>query len=321
MKVNILTVVLLAGLGPYLDELVKRDAFSGTVLVARNGEPVFFQSYGLANREAGIPNNNDTKYNLGSINKVFTQIALTQLQEQGKIDFDQTLRTYLPDYPSDVADKITIRQIYEHRSGLGDIFGPAYDAADRSKLRSLKNYVPLFADKPLEFEPGTGKRYSNAGYIVLGLVIERLSGMSYYDYVRKNIFEPAGMKDTESWAVDDKVQNRATGYTKRGSNLSTLPARGSSAGGGYSTASDLLRFVQALHAGKLTRKPPQGRAGWGGGAPGINAMLEDAGEWVIVVLSNYDPPAAQDVARHARTLLGIADEDESGSAVRRRLRQ
>lgn len=297
-------------LGDYLDKLVKRDLFSGTVMLAKNGKPVFFKSYGAGN-------NNETRYNLGSIDKTFTRVAITQLRDQGKIDFDQKLRTYLPDYPSDVADKITIGQILEHRSGLGDFFGPAYMTADKSKIRSLRDYVPLFVDKPLEFEPGARQRYSNAGYIVLGLVVEKLTGMSYYDYVRKNIFEPAGMRSTGSWAVDENVPNRAVGLTRRTptgdsperhSNRESLPGRGSSAGGGYSTASDMLRFVQALHAGKLTKQVPQGGAGWAGGAPGINAAVEDEGEWVIVVLSNYDPPAAEEVAANFRKYIGITEE-------------
>src|SRR4029077_18041 len=158
-------------------------------------------------------------------------------------------RKHLPDYPSPIADKVTIRQLIEHRSGMGDFFGPEYLATPPSKIRKLSDYLPLFVNKPLEFEPGTDQRYSNAGYIVLGLIIERESGRSYYDYVRDHIFKPAGMKDTDSYAIDEKVPNRAVALTKHES--TELPGRGSSAGGGYSTAGDLLRFAQALRSGKL----------------------------------------------------------------------
>ena len=300
----------------FLDEMVAKDLFSGVVLVTRGDETVLQKAYGLADKEQNVANTIDTKFNLGSINKVFTKIALLQLRAAGKVDFSKTLRTYLPDYPSPIADKITIQQLLDMSSGMGDFFGPKYDETPKDRIRSLADYMPLFVDKPLEFEPGTSRRYSNAGYIVLGLVIEKLSGMSYYDYVKTNIFAPAGMKDSDSYPVDAKVANRATGYVGPKhdvTNLSSLPGRGSSAGGGYSTAPDLLRFTRALP--KLLSNDylgfvgdPPG-VGWGGGAPGINAALEMEGEYTIIVLSNYGPPSAEYVARNARAAFGlIADE-------------
>src|SRR5687768_16809605 len=183
----------LPALEKFLDEMVKRDLFSGTVLIARGNDTVLQKSYGQADKQRGVANTIDTKFNLGSINKVFTKIALLQLRAAGKIDFSKTLRTYLPDYPSPIADKITIQQLLDMSSGMGDIFGPKYDATPKDRIRSLADYVPLFIDQPLGFEPGTSRRYSNAGYIVLGLVVEKLSGMSYYDYVKTNIYAPAGM--------------------------------------------------------------------------------------------------------------------------------
>jgi len=283
-------------LGGYLDALVARDLFSGTVLVARNGKPLFFKSYGMANKEWNVPNTNDTKYNLGSINKFFTGMALRQLRDAGKIDFDKTLRTYLPDYPSPIADRITIKQLMEMRSGLGDFFGPEYQAAPKNKIRTLADYLPFFVDKPLLFEPGAQQRYSNAGYIVLGLVIEKLSGVSYYDYVRGHIFKPAGLTSTDSYTPDEVVPRRAIGYAEGHSNIYTLPGRGSSAGGGYSTAEDLLRFVMTM---------PKEGLGVAGGAPGINAAVESGGEWQIIVLANYSPPAAEEVAANVRKMLGM----------------
>lgn len=286
----------------YLGEMVKRDLISGTVLVAKNGSPLFFKSYGQGN-------NNDTKYNLGSINKLFTTIALLQLRDAGKIDFQKTLRTYLPDYPSEVADRITIAQILNHRSGLGDFFGPQFAEADKTKIRTLQDYLPFFVNKPLEFEPGSRQRYSNAGFIVLGLVIEKLSGVSYYDYVRRNVFAPAGMRDTDSYAIDEKVPNRAAGLAggpgERRPNTGLIAARGSSAGGGYSTAADLLRFSEWLKKDRPKMIP----GGWAGGAPGTNALLEVGTEWTVIVLSNYSPPGAEEAGRNIRRLLGQNDED------------
>lgn len=283
-------------LGAYLDALVARDLFSGTVLLARNGKPLFFKSYGMATKEWNVPNTNDTKYNLGSINKFFTGMALRQLRDAGKIDFAKTLRTYLPDYPSPIADRITIKQMMDHRSGLGDFFGPEYQAAPKNRVRALADYLPFFVDKPLLFEPGAQQRYSNAGYIVLGLVIEKLSGMSYYDYVRERIFKPAGMRSTDSYTPDDVVPRRAIGYSEGRSNIYSLPGRGSSAGGGYSTAEDLLRLVMTM---------PKEGIGIGGGAPGINAAVETEGDWQIIVLANYSPPAAEEVAANVRKMVGL----------------
>lgn len=309
-----------AALKLYLDVMVARDLFSGTVLLARKGEPLFVRSVGFANKEWGIANTNDTRYSIGSINKVFTKFALLQLRDAGKIDFSKTLRTYLPDYPSDVADRITIEQIISHRSGLGDIFGPEYDALPKDRLRSLRDFLPLFTGKPLEFEPGTSQRYSNAGYVLLGLVIEKVSGMSYYDYVKSKIYAPAGMTESDSPEFDAIVPKRATGYTTRGvvagerrSNVYSKPAKPSSAGGGYSTAMDLLRFTKALPKilGQKTFEReigPGGGIGWGGGAPGLNAAVEIEGDYVLIVLSNYDPPSAGAVARNLRALIGAPTE-------------
>lgn len=303
-----------ATLTRYLDAMVARDLFSGTVLLARKGEPLFVKSYGLANKDWGIANANDTRYSIGSINKIFTKFALLQLRDAGKIDFSKTLRTYLPDYPSDVADRITIEQMLNHRSGLGDIFGTEYDALAKDRLRSLRDFLPLFVGKPLEFEPGTSQRYSNAGYVLLGLVIEKVSGMSYYDYVKTKIYAPAGMTDSDSYEMDAIVPKRAVGYVKGGrSNVYTKPARPSSAGGGYSTAMDLLRFTKALPKilGQKTFEREigiGGGVGWGGGAPGLNAALEIEGDYVLIVLSNYDPPSASAVARNMRALIGAPPE-------------
>lgn len=307
-----------AELGRYLNALSQKDVFSGVVVVTRDGKPLFQQAYGFANKEHAVPNTLDTKFNLGSINKTFTTVALMQLRDEGKLDFSKTLRTYLPDWPNAAADQVTIQQLMEHSSGFGDIFGPAYQALPKGKLRTLSDYVPLFIEKPLEFEPGSKRRYSNAGYVTLGLVIEKLSGMSYYDYVRTRIFAPLGMNDTESYEVDAHVPRRATGYTRRmgdtqRANVYSLPGRGSSAGGGYSTAGDLLRFVTGVKK-VLTPQSFQKYLGdrpgvaWGGGAPGINAAIALEDRYAVIVLSNYDPPSAEEVAKNVRAVLGIPME-------------
>jgi len=295
-----------------LDSLVAAGEFSGVVLVAKDGAPVFERAYGLADRAARTPNNIETAFNLGSINKFFTQIAIRQLADAGKIDVDSTLVRAWPGCPNqDVARRVTIRQLLQHRSGVGgNIFG-APPGKTRGDIRRLADYLPLFVNEPLQFEPGTTQRYSNAGYIVLGLLVERLSGEDYYEYVRRHVFEPAGMTRTATWTVDSLPTNTARGYTRGaqdappstllGANTALLPGRGSSAGGGYSTVHDLLRLLNALRAGTIPSGPPAGM-GIAGGAPGLNAAVE--GDlpcgYDVIVLANLDPPAAESVARIVR---------------------
>jgi D-alanyl-D-alanine carboxypeptidase len=290
-------------------ELAQRDLYSGTVLIAKDGKPLFVKAYGK-----GI--DAETKFNIGSINKIFTQVALMQLRDAGKLDFSKKIRTYLPDYPSGIADQVTVQQLIDHNSGMGDIFGERFSET-HATLHTLQDHMKLFADQPLEFEPGTRRRYSNAGYIVLGLIIEKLSGQTYFDYVREHIYKPAGMKSSDSYALADTTVNRAVGMTgepkNRKPNDDTLPARGSSAGGGYSTVHDLLRFTQALPKllGEKTYDAFVGRhpgIGWGGGTRGANAVVELEGPYTIIVLSNYDPPSAEYLGRNARTALGLGAE-------------
>ena len=289
-----------------IDSLAKNGDFSGVVLVARNGVPQFERAYGMADREAGRPNDLETAFNLGSINKFFTGIAIRQLSAAGKLNLDSSLARAWPDYPNqDVAKRVTIRQILEHRAGIqGNIFG-APPGKTRHDVLTLADYFQLFKDDPLAFEPGSRQQYSNAGYVVLGLVVERLSGESYYDYVRRHIFTPAGMTRTASWRVDSLPPNTAIGYTSDGRNTDLLPGRGSSAGGGYSTAHDLLRLLNALREHKVANAPEAGMVGVAGGAPGINAVMEGdlAGGYDVVVLGNLSPPAAERVGRLIRDAL------------------
>lgn len=288
-------------------DLAKADMFSGVVMIAKDGKPVLERAYGNANLEKKTPNRPDTKFNLGSINKVFTRIAIGQLVKAGKLSFDDKLIAILPDYPNrEAASKITVGNLVNMTSGIGDFVNDRFMAADKSKIRTLQDYLPLFAAAPLEFEPGTKNRYSNGGYVVLGLVIEKLTGQSYYDYVRENIYKPTGMADSDWFVMGQLPSNTATGYerkdTGRQPNERSLPARGSSAGGGYSTASDLLKFANALRSKKLEIPDDNGGfptefkgTGIAGGSEGVNALFITNGQtgYTIVVLSNYDPPSAE----------------------------
>jgi len=313
-----------------VDSLAKTGEFSGVAVLAKNGVPVFQRAYGMADRERGVANNLETAFNVGSINKVFTQIAILQLSAAGKINLDSTLAVYWPDYPNKaVANKITIRQLMRHTSGIGGNIFDSPAGGTRHDVRSLNDYLALFVNEPPQFEPGTSNAYSNAGYVVLGLLIERLSGQDYYTYVRDHILEPAGMTRTGSFFVDSLPPNTAIGYTTGSenappgaplhSNKQELPGRGSSAGGGYSTAQDLLKFLKALREHRIASGLPAG-LGIAGGSGGINGVVEGSlpGGYDLVVLTNLDPPAAERVARMTRGWLGVNDERGPGSRGPRR---
>jgi D-alanyl-D-alanine carboxypeptidase len=327
-SVKISEVAALQSIAKYLDEQTKKDQFSGSVLIAKKGKPIFKRAYGEANKEFNVRNRPETKFNLGSINKIFTQIAVGQLYEQGKLSYTDPIVKYLPDYPNKTAaEKVTIRQLLDMSSGIGDFFGEKFDNTPKDKLRANSDFLSLFARDSLLFEPGSRRQYSNGGYIVLGEIIGKISGQDYYTYVKKNIFEPAAMNNSDSFEEDIPILNLAEGYTRDSvnqpwrKNIYTRPVRGSSAGGGYSTVEDLLNFTVALENGKFFNRSDtwnilkgepvnndskkQGGVGIFGGAPGINSGIEtDIGKgYNAIVMSNYDPPAARDVMKKIRSLL------------------
>jgi D-alanyl-D-alanine carboxypeptidase len=324
---------LVAELRSKLQRAAADDRFSGAVLLAKDGKPIFEQAYGYADRVGNIPNSLATKFRIGSMNKMFTGVAVLQLVQAGRINLDDPLGKYLADYPNrDVANEVTIEQLLTHTGGTGDFFGPQFDA-HRLQLRTLDDYVQLFGNRGPAFKPGSRFEYSNYGYILLGAVVQRVSGQSYYDYVRAHIYQPAGMNDTGSEPEDVAVPNRSIGYTTdKGEvvpNTDTLPYRGTSAGGGYSTVGDMLRFANALqghvlldavHTAMLTTGtirmptlPDLDRRyafgfgdqvqngircfGHNGGAPGMSGSLEICPDtaYTVVALANVDPPAADNV--------------------------
>jgi len=313
---------LAARIKTYVATQAVADTFSGVVLLAQHGQVIYSGAFGMASKEYGAPNTVDTSFNIGSIDKLMTRIAIVQLIAQHKLSYDDTIGRVLPAYPNKSASSVTVRELLDMSSGIGDFFGPAYQAVPKAQLRTLADYIPLFADKPLAFAPGTQQAYSNGGFIVLGLIIERVSGMSYYDFIQQHIFGPAGMTESGWFERDVPKAGVASGYTKvteHGdatawlNNIYTTPARGSSAGGGYASATDLLKFAAALEEGKLLDAAGTAQVlgpgiGIAGGAPGINADLEidPQSGYVLVVLSNYDPPSAENVARQIRGWIGLS---------------
>ncbi len=325
-------------LGARIDALATADTFSGRVVVVQDGKTVFERNAGLADRESRTPVTADTRFRLGSMNKMFTAVAILQYVEAGKLTLDTRVGEVLADYPNrDVADKVRIRHLLTHTGGTGDIFGAEFDA-HRLDLKAHADYLRLYGKRGLDFEPGSRQRYSNYGFVLLGAIIENLSGTSYHEHVRARVFVPAGMLDTASPPETDAMPQRAKGYMHRGSewasNSGTLPWRGTAAGGGLSTTGDLARFARALLDGTLlskrlleqatTAQAPDGgygygfgvaglgtqrRFGHGGGAPGMNGelMIVPDSRTIIVALANLDPPVASRLAEYYVNRMPVDD--------------
>jgi CubicO group peptidase (beta-lactamase class C family) len=379
-----------------LGKHVADDKFSGAVLIAKDGKPIFQAAYGYADRENKVTNTVDTKFRFGSMAKMFTSVTVLQLAQAGKIKLDDPVAKYLPDYPNKQVAAVTINQLLTHTGGTGDIFSPEFEA-HRQELKELRDYVALFGNRGVKFKPGTDWDYSNYGFVLLGRIIEATSGQSYYAYVRDHIFKLVGMNSTDTLAEEDHVPKLAIGYTgpggpslrligpgprpgqdtgngnsglhiispdsgaqpgpggpglytigprpdsEKGQSASGEPlrpvvaGRGTSAGGGYSTVGDFLKFANALNSHKLlnahytellttgkvgTRRPgakyafgfydETGKAGvrcigHGGGSAGMNGRLSifPDSRYVVVVLANFDPPAADSMAQFIREQLPL----------------
>jgi D-alanyl-D-alanine carboxypeptidase len=314
-------------LADHAQERARADEFAGAVLVARHGKVLLQGAWGRADRTAGTANTPATRFRIGSMNKMFTAVATLQLVQAHKLALDDPIGQHLPGYPNkEVAAKVTVRHLLTHTGGTGDIFGPKFDQ-HRLQLREHRDYLKLYGSRGLTHEPGARFEYSNYGFVLLGALIEHVSGMSYDDYVDEHVFRPAGMTSTGSLPESTDVPDRAVGYMRASPaggawvpNTDTLPWRGTAAGGGYSTVGDLLRFAEALRAGRLlstatlaeATRPHQQQYGYGfgvqgqgrlrsyrhgGGAPGMNGELRVFPRlgYVVVSLSNLDPPAASEL--------------------------
>jgi D-alanyl-D-alanine carboxypeptidase len=294
---------------------------SGVVLIARNGKPIYRHAWDYADREAKRRNDLDTRFNLASVGKTLTAVAIGQLVEAGKVRFSDRIGRFVPELPARLRG-VTVAELLDHTSGLGDFFADAGYARLAPTLTRLSSYVPLISSEQLGFRPGSRFGYSNSGFLLLGLVVERASGTDYYSYLERNVFGRAGMTRSGCFWKDRPVADRAIGYLAGGvPNTASLPPRGTSAGGCYSTAGDLLRFANALFGHRLlsaalTRTlttpkiaAPGGSYGYGfgirqghpgepptvwhnGGAPGIGAEIDVNPKlgYIVVVLANIDYP-------------------------------
>lgn len=318
--------------------------FSGVALIAR-GETIEAEAaYGFADPAGTRRNAPTTRFNLGSIDKTFTAVAIAQLIQQGRLSLDDRLAKHLPDYPNQpAAARITIRDLLMHRSGVAQFMRADFGDVGVAAM------VKTVGAEPQAFEPGARQEYSNGGYIVLGRVIEVVSGKTYSAYVSDHIYRPAGMTNSGFFRKGDRddtlalpvvsAAGKSKGSVPGPAMTPAGPRTGNPAGGGYSTAADLFRFARALRTGRLLdqrmteyvlngtfmEQPRWGFSlreqttgshrfvGNGGGAPGINAefRFEPSGAYTVVVLANSSPPAATDLLtavlnRIARDLPGDA---------------
>jgi CubicO group peptidase (beta-lactamase class C family) len=250
-----------------VDALITRGCeagrFSGAVLLAQGERVVVQRACGEASRRYHVANTLGTRFNLGSMDKMFTAVAAMQLAEAGRLSLDATLDAYLDDTWLDpaVARQVTVWQLLTHTSGLEPDAVSALAGKAKEKFRRLDDYKPLVHDVRPAFKPGSRFAYSNTGMLLMGAVVAKASGEGYHDYIRRHVFAPAGMTASGAFDLDDPVEDLAVGYYRapespygwRENTMINL-VRGIPAGGGYSTVGDLLRFATALQDGRLVSK-------------------------------------------------------------------
>lgn len=334
--------ILARSIERYLDEQEAAGRFSGAVLVAHQDVPILVSARGFAIQPGVLPNRTDTKFNLASVTKMLTAIAVIQLVAAGSLDLHTPIASYHPGLPH--AGEITVHQLLTHTAGFDRYWNDAYRAS-RSDLRSIDAYLKMFAETPLLFPPGTRHHYGNTGYVLLGALIEHISGKSYYEHMHDAIFQPVGMKDTGFYEMDLPIANCAVGYTrgnwpgpedgKLRSNQFIYAVKGSPSEHCFSTVQDLFLFLQALQAHKLVDADhlelcftPHASAGQPGVSYGYGFHIIEDGkhgrvighggralggdafalmyldlDTTVIVLSNYDRPAARSIVNQIADLL------------------
>jgi len=307
------------------------DSFSGAVILAHCDSILLEIHAGAADRDRQKPVGRETRFRIASMTKMFTGVAVMQLVQDGKLAPSDTISRLIPGLPADPFGRITVHQLLTHSAGLGSIFKPEFFSRGANAFQQTADFLPLFVRDSLLFQPGARWAYSNAGYVLLGLAIERLSGESYADYVRRRVFAPAGMSSESADEINRAEPDRAIAYTRSQSNPMWQSAeqiglrRIMPAGGAVLSARDVHRFAMALLRYRLldsastnvattgvVQYRPGARYGYGfanelvdgqrivfhdGGADGISTNLDMIPErgLVAIVLSNLDPPAARPI--------------------------
>jgi CubicO group peptidase (beta-lactamase class C family) len=315
----------------YSDKLAKNEIFSGTILLAKGNKVLFTAAHGLASRRYDVKNNLNTMFQIGSMNKMFTSVAILQLIETGKISLDDSLTKFIDRNLFGKGDfnKIRISHLLTHTSGLSNMDG--FNEI-QNKVRSLKDIRHLYSSIETTFESGSQWRYSNTGMVLLGQIIEEVTGNSYFDYINEHVYQKANMQNSGSFDLEVQLKNSARNYWysvetgKITENLMYQSVKGGPAGGGYSTVGDLHKFALAMQTGKLlntqlsnealTAKPELNAPNWGygfsvrgskgnqvvghnGAHLGMTArlnMYQDNG-YILVVLGNYQSSSWPIVAK------------------------
>jgi CubicO group peptidase (beta-lactamase class C family) len=315
----------------YIAELAAEGTFSGTVLLTHRKKTVLARSHGMADKARGIPNGPDTIFILGSITKTITGIALARLAERDEVAYAAKLGTYLDGFAPEIANEVTIHHLLTHTSGLGDFHSPEYFEAARgwdTEEEFWEGTMSFVRKLPLAFPPGAGNTYSNAGYLILGAIVAKVSGRSYYDYVREHVFERARMRTADfytapQWRADRRIAHpyHELPSGERVDALEDHLFMGLPAGGSFASAPDLVRlahafqehrllgeaFTRIVSSPKLPMSPRDnanflGYSMWAqhrngqwinghnGGSPGVSCNLDwfPDSGWVAVVLSNHD---------------------------------
>ncbi len=322
-----------SSLKTYLDTAHTNWHFHGSVLVARNGNVVLKCGVGLADISTNAANTPSTKFLIGSVTKTFTAAAILRLEEKGKLSLNDPIVKYLPEYPAKTGARVAIHHLLSHTSGVPEAATVPQQLGDIAKSKKPQDLIALFKDRPLDFEPGQKYQYSNSGYVILGAIIEKGSGQSYYDYVEDNIFRPLGMKDS-GYSEDYSTRpGFARGYGE-GPEGKLVPAPyihpslGYAAGALYSTVEDMLKWDQALSSEKILSRRSLDKmfrpvkddygCGWlitetfgrkdifhGGGTPGFSAWVERwSGERTfVVVLANTVAAPTGEIGRSLAAIL------------------
>ena len=305
-----------------LARLAQSDEFSGVVLISSGGDIRFHRAYGSADRSTGRPVEPETRFDIGSLTKLFTSTAILRLAQEGRLGLDDPIGKYLDGFAPQIAEQVTIRHLLQHRSGFDDYFSQPEFRADPQRFDEPAAYLPLARRQELAFKPGTEERYSNMGFVLLGAILEEVTDRGYHQAVGDIVYRPAGMRSAgpSGGPIAARRYRREDGRFISVDSL--YPSIGSPAGGGFAAATDLKRFVDALLGGMLLDEhhialllngfeaPADGRGlperfAFEGGARGLSAVLiaRPENRDVVVVLANMSPPTATAIAEEAEKLL------------------